>query len=69
MKYILVLDNIGGKLVELTKPINWNSVTEAKQICRGFETGGKKLAIRLISKPKKKTIKTKQYENRNPDNN
>ena len=68
MKYILVLDNVNGKPIELTKPINWNSVTEAKQLCYSFETGGKKLAIRLSSKPKKKTIKTNEYENRNPDN-
>ena len=45
MKYILVLDNIDGKLVELTKPTNWNSVVDAKRICRGFEMSGKKLLI------------------------
>jgi hypothetical protein len=36
MKYILVLDDLNGKLVELTKPTNWKSVTEAKELCRGF---------------------------------
>jgi hypothetical protein len=47
MKYILVLDNVNGKLVELTKPINWNSVIEAKSLCLGFELSGKKLRIQL----------------------
>jgi hypothetical protein len=50
MKYILVLDNVNGKLVELTKPINWNSVIEAQQLCRGFELSGKKLLIQLQPK-------------------
>jgi len=50
MKYILVLDNIDGKMVELTKPTNWKSVVEAKQLCRGFELGGKKLLIQPCPK-------------------
>lgn len=54
MKYILVLDNINGKMVELTKPISWNSINKAKQLCHGFEMGGKKLFIRLRSKHKKR---------------
>ena len=52
MKYILVLDNVNGKLVELTKPINWNSVMEAKKLCRGFELSGKKLRIKFHPKTK-----------------
>ncbi len=50
MKYILVLDNIDGKMVELTKPTNWKSVVDAKLLCRGFELGGKRLFIQLCSK-------------------
>ena len=50
MKYILVLDNIDGKMVELTKPTNWKSVVDAKHLCRGFELGGKKLFIQLCPK-------------------
>jgi len=51
MKYILVLDNVDGKMIELTKPTNWNSVVDAKQLCRGFELSGKKLFIQPCPKP------------------
>jgi len=55
MKYILVLDNIDGKLIELTKPTNWKSILEAKQLCHGFELGGKKLLIQVCQKPMAKS--------------
>ena len=48
MKYILRLEDDKGNGVNITKPCNWKSVNEAKELCRGFELDGrKKLLIRL----------------------
>jgi hypothetical protein len=54
MKYILRLEVENGKTANLTKPINWRSVNEAKEQAKGFEISGQKLVILLHPKTKKR---------------
>ena len=54
MKYILRLEDNNGNGSNLTKPINWRSVNEAKEQAKCLEMKGQKLSIVLHPKTKKR---------------